>query len=287
MPEGTAVAAHHPRQAKWAKKVLLYAVALAVLVVIIVPLSFSVLGGFRDNAQLVSDPVGLPDPWVFENYSSLLTSGPFWGQLWNSILIAMLTTAFTLPAASLAAFMLARYEFPGRELVYAFFVLGLLFPVAMAIIPLFVTLRDVGLTNTALGVAFPQAAFGLPISIVIMRPFFQAIPGELQDAATVDGCSPFRFYWRVMLPLSRPVLSTVAILAIVGSWKAFFLPLLILSDPDKHTLPIGVNNVSTQFSTDFSLVLAYTTLAMLPALIFYAIAERQIITGLTKGAIRG
>lgn len=285
MPDA-ALAVSYPRQIRWAKNVALYAVALVVLVIVLVPLSFSVLGGFRDNSQLVLNPVGLPEPWVFENYTTLLSSGQFWGQVWNSTLIALLATALTLPAASLAAFLLARYSFPGRELIYAFFTLGLLFPVAMAILPLFVTLRDVGLLNTALGVAMPQAAFGLPISIVIMRPFFGSIPRELQDAATVDGCSPFRFYWNVMLPLSRPILSTVAILAIVGSWNAFFLPLLILADRAKHTLPIGVNNVSTQHSTDFSLVLAYTTLAMLPALLFYAIAERQIIGGLTKGALK-
>jgi raffinose/stachyose/melibiose transport system permease protein len=255
--------------------------------IIVIPLSFAVLGGFRDNAQLVTDPVGLPNPWVLDNYASLLTSGRFWGQLWNSTLIAMMTTALALPAASLAAFLIARYRFPGKELIYSFFTLGLLFPVAMAILPLFVTLRDIRLLNTALGVALPQAAFGLPIAIVIMRPFFQAIPRELQDAATVDGCSPLRIYWKVMLPLSRPVLSTVAILTIVSSWKAFFLPLLVLTDAGKHTLPIGVNNVSTQFTTDFALVLAYTSLAMLPALVFYAIAERQIISGLTAGAVRG
>jgi raffinose/stachyose/melibiose transport system permease protein len=135
-------------------------------------------------------------------------------------------------------------------------------------------------------VILPQVAFGLPLSIIIMRPFFEAIPRELQEASEVDGCSPFRFYWSVMLPLSRPVLSTLAILAVVGSWNAFFLPLLILIDDPTHTLPIGVNNVSTQYSTDFALVLAYTTLAMLPALVFYAIAERQIISGLTAGAVK-
>ena len=119
-----------------------------------------------------------------------------------------------------------------------------------------------------------------------MRPFFSAIPGELQDAAAVDGASPFRIYWSLMLPLSRPVLSTVTILAIVGSWKAFFLPLLVLIDDAQHTLPIGVNNISNQYSTDFAIVLAYTSLAMIPALIFYAIAERQIISGLTAGAVK-
>ncbi len=119
-----------------------------------------------------------------------------------------------------------------------------------------------------------------------MRPFFRAIPGELHDAAMIDGCGPFRFYFSVLLPLSRPVLSTIAIMSIVGSWNAFLLPLLVLIDPAQHTLPIGVNNISTQFATDYATVLAYTTLSMLPALFFYAVAERQIIGGLTSGAVK-
>ena len=176
-----------------------------------------------------------------------------------------------LPAASLAAFVIARYPFKGRELVYGLFTLGLLFPVAVAILPLFIMLRQVGLLSNPLGVALPQAAFGLPISIIVMRPFFRAIPTELQDAASIDGCGPFRFYWSVMLPLSRPVLSTIAVITIVGSWNAFFLPLLVLIDPNQHTLPIGVNNISTQYSTDYARVLAYTTLSMVPALLFYAV----------------
>jgi len=235
---------------------------------------------------LVQDPVGFPNPWTGSNYTSILQSGEFWRQVGNSTVIALLTAAMVLPAASMAAFVIARYSFRGRELLYGLFTLGLLFPVAVAILPLFIVLRQVGLLSNPLGVALPQAAFGLPIAIIIMRPFFRAIPKELQDAASIDGCTPLRFYWSVMLPLSRPVLSTIAVITIVGSWNAFFLPLLVLIDPDKATLPIGVNNVSTQYSTDFALVLAYTTLAMVPALIFYAIAERQIIGGLTAGAVK-
>ena len=122
----------------------------------------------------------------------------------------------------------------------------------MAILPLFIVLRQIGLLNNPLGVALPQAAFGLPISIVIMRPFFRAIPQELQDAAAIDGCGPFRFYWSIMLPLSRPVLSTIAVITIVSSWNAFLLPLLVLAPiPTQHTLPIGVNNISSQYSTDY------------------------------------
>ena len=274
------------RLRKWVGHGALYLVAFFVLCAIIIPLTFSVLGGFRTNQQLVQDPVGFPNPWTGSNYTSILQSGDFWRQVFNSTVIALLTAAMVLPAASMAAFVIARYSFRGRELFYGLFTLGLLFPVAVAILPLFIVLRQVGLLSNPLGVALPQAAFGLPIAIIIMRPFFRAIPQELQDAAAIDGCTPLRFYWSVMLPLSRPVLSTIAVITIVGSWNAFFLPLLVLIDPDKATLPIGVNNVSTQYSTDFALVLAYTTLAMVPALIFYAIAERQIIGGLTAGAVK-
>ncbi len=264
----------------------LYLVALLVLAVIIIPLTFSILGGFRTNLQLVEDPVGLPNPWVGENYTAILTSGAFWRQVRNSSVIALLTVLLVLPAASLAAFVIARYVFKGRELVYGLFTLGLLFPVAVAILPLFIMLRQIGLLSNPLGVALPQAAFGLPIAIIVMRPFFRAIPNELQDAAAIDGCGPFRLYWSIMLPLSRPVLSTIAVIALVGSWNAFFLPLLVLVDPSQHTLPIGVNNISAQYSTDYARVLAYTSLAMIPALLFYAIAERQIIGGLTAGAVK-
>lgn len=275
-----------PGRRRRLSRVLLYVVAIGVMLVVLVPLAFAILGGFRSNAQLVSDPVGLPDPWVVGNYGSLLQTGSFWRQVFNSTLIAVATTLFVLPAASLASFVIARYSFRGREIMYGVFVLGLLFPVAVAILPLFVTLRQLDLLSNPFGVALPQAAFGLPVAIVVMRPFFRAIPDSLEDAALIDGCGPLRFYWYVMLPLSRPVLSTVAIITIVGSWNAFLLPLLVLIDPSQHTLPIGVNNVSTQYSTDYATVLAFTTLSMLPALIFYAIAERQIISGLTAGAVK-
>lgn len=282
----TALVASPPRRRFYRDGLVLYVVAVFVLGVIILPLTFSVLGGFRNNQQLVEAPVGLPNPWVFENYTDTLGSADFWRQVWNSTFIALLTAAIVLPTASMTAFVLSRYRFRGRELVYGLFVLGLMFPVANAILPLFITLRQVNLLSNPLGIALPQAAFGLPLAIVIMRPFIRAIPQEVQDAAALDGCTPLRFYLTIVVPLSRPVLSTVAVITIVASWNAFLLPLLVLVDPEQHTLPIGVNNISTQYSTDYARVLAYTTLSMIPALAFYAIAERQIVGGLTAGAVR-
>lgn len=267
-------------------RALLYLVAVVVLAIILIPLTYAVLGGFRTSSQLATDPVGLPNPWVFTNYLNQLLDPAFWGQLWNSFLIAVITNLLVLPAASLASYVIARYQFRGKELIYTFFTLGLLFPIAVAVIPLFIALRQVNLLNNPFGVAFPQAAFMLPIAVVIFRPFFQSIPRDLFEAAALDGCGPFRLYWSIMLPLSRNALATIAILTVVASWNAFILPLLILTDPAQWTLTIGVNNVSAQFSTDYAVVLAYTTLAMIPALIFYFVLQRHIVSGLTAGAVK-
>jgi raffinose/stachyose/melibiose transport system permease protein len=286
MTTATAPTSNSPRKYDFGRG-LLYVIAALVLLVIVVPLSFSIIGGFRSNAQLAADPVALPNPWIFTNYQTALTDPDFYQWVKNSVLIALITTALVLPAASLAAFVIARYRFRGREFFFALFTLGLLFPVAVAILPLFITLRQTGLLNSPLGIALPQAAFGLPLSIVILRPFFRSIPRDLEDAAAIDGCGPLRFYWSVMLPLSRPILSTIAVLTVVGSWNAFLLPLLVLIQPDQWTLPLGINNISAQYVTDTAMILAYTTLAMIPALAFYFIAQRQIVSGLTAGGVKG
>jgi raffinose/stachyose/melibiose transport system permease protein len=254
---------------------------------IVIPVLYAVLGGFKDDYQLSASPMALPDPWVTSNYTDILGSDSFWLQLRNSVIIAVITTAIVLLFASLAAFVFARRSFPGREVVFTLFTLGLLFPSAVAILPLFVLVRTLGLLDNPLGIALPQAAFALPLTIIILRPFFRSIPLELEDAALIDGCGAFGFFWRVLLPLSRPVLATVAVLTIVSSWNQFLLPLVILSDQANWTLPLGVTNFSTQYSSDTARILAYTTLSLIPALAFYLVAERQLVGGLTAGAVKG
>ncbi len=266
---------------------LRYAALLLVAAVIIVPVAFAVLGGFKDAPQLASNPMGLPDPWVVSNYTDALSSPSFWRQLLNSTVVAAISTIVVVLFAALAAFVFARRAFPGRELIYTLFTLGLLFPSAVAVLPLFVLVRDMGLLDNPLGLALPEAAFGLPLTIVILRPFFKSIPQELEDAAAIDGCGPLGFFWHILLPLSRPILGTVAVLAIVASWNQFLLPLLMISTEANWTLPLGVTNFSTQYTTDTARILAYTTLALVPALIFYVFAERQLVGGLTSGSVKG
>jgi raffinose/stachyose/melibiose transport system permease protein len=262
-------------------------VLLAVASVIVVPVLFAVLGGFRNAPQLAADPVGLPNPWIWTNYSDSLTDPSFWVQLRNSVVVAGLSTAIVVGFAALAAFVLARRQFPGREVVYTLFTLGLLFPLTIAILPLVILVRDLGLQDSLLGLALPQAAFGLPLTIIILRPFFRNIPKELEDAAAIDGCGQFGFFVRILLPLSRPALVTVAVLAIVSSWNQFLLPLVMLSSDSNWTLPLGLTNFSTQYTTDTARILAYTSLALIPALAFYVVAERQIVGGLSAGSVKG
>jgi len=263
-----------------------YVVALALAAVVIVPIAYVVISGFRTNGQLASKPVGLPHPWVSHNYTKVIASADFWRMVGNSIIIAAVATVLVVGVSALAAYPLARFRFRGREVIYTFFTFGLLFPIAVAALPLYLLLRQLHLDETLLGVALPEAAFGIPITVIILRPFMRAVPAELEDAAAIDGCTSFGFFWRVLLPLTRPALITVTILSVITSWNNFILPLLVLTEPHHWTLPLGAANYSTEHATDTAGVLAFTTLSIVPALVFFLFAERRIVGGLS-GAVKG
>jgi raffinose/stachyose/melibiose transport system permease protein len=265
---------------------LVYFVALLAVAVTLGPVLYAVLGGFRTNAQLAASPAGLPDPWVLDNYRKVLGSENFWRYALNSTVIAVITTVVTVVLGLMAAYPLARYRFRWREPLYTVFVLGLLFPTTVAIIPLFVIItRQLQLGNTWWGVALPQAAFALPTTIIILRPLLMAIPAELEEAAVIDGAGRVQFFWRIVVPLSGPGVVTVGVLAFVTSWNAYLLPLLLLQEETK-TLPLGVADFSTQYSSDTAGVFAFTSLAMVPALVFFLAMQRRIVSGL-QGAVKG
>ncbi|PZR52204.1 carbohydrate ABC transporter permease [Xylanimonas oleitrophica] len=250
------------------------------------PVLYGVLGGFRTNAQIAADPAGLPGPWVFSNYANVLQNPSFWQYFLNSTIIAVLTTAVVVVFGIMAAYPLARYQFKGREALFLVFVIGLLFPATVAIVPLFILItQNFGMGNTWWGVALPQAAFALPMTVVILRPFLMALPKELEEASMLDGTSRIGFFWRILLPLSGPGMVTVGVLAFVGSWNAYLLPLLLLRG-DMKTLPLGVADFSSEHSADTAGVFAFTTLAMIPALVFFLAMQKRIVNGL-QGAVKG
>jgi raffinose/stachyose/melibiose transport system permease protein len=265
----------------------LYIAAFLTTAFVATPILFALLGGFKDNQQLRENALGLPNPWNAGNYTDILASDSFWRQVFNSVFIALVTTFIVVAAAAMVAFVFARYSFRGREVLFMLFAAGMMFPFAVAVLPLFIILRTMGLLNSPLGVILPQAAFGLPLTIIILRSFFRAIPGEVEEAAVIDGASPWRFFTTILLPMARPVLATVSVLALVGSWNSYLLPLVVLQQAQWWTLPIGVTQFSGQYASDTARVLAFVMLAMLPALIFYAFAERHLVSGLTAGSSKG
>ena len=278
---------HSPTAGGPLRSLSLHAVVVITALFVGIPLLYGVLGGFKTTRQLSSNPLGLPDPWVPENYTSVLGSASFWRMLWNSTYIAVATTLVVVAVSALAAYVFARFAFRGREALFTMFAAGLMFPFAVAILPLFVLLRMFGLLDNPLGVILPQAAFGMPMTIIILRGFFRAIPGEIEEAAILDGCTPFGFFWRILLPMAKPAVATVSVLAVVNSWNQFMLPLVVFSDDSLFTIPLGVQQFQGQYATDISRVMAYIVVAMLPALGFYAVAERQLVSGLTAGAVKG
>jgi raffinose/stachyose/melibiose transport system permease protein len=270
-----------------ARTLPLHLVLVAVGAVMVVPLVYAVLSGFKSTDELSSNPFGLPERWLTSNYTDILRGSDFWRLVGSSTLIAIATTVLLVAVSALAAFSFARFAFRGREALFTLFTMGLMFPFAVAVLPLFLLLRSLGLLDNPLGVILPQAAFGLPMTIIILRAFFREIPGELEEAATLDGCSSFGFFWRVLLPMARPALGTVSVLAVVTSWNNFMLPLLVFTDDTWWTLPVGVQQYQGQYATEYARVFAYLVLAMVPALAFYSVAERQLVGGLTAGATKG
>jgi raffinose/stachyose/melibiose transport system permease protein len=260
-------------------------VAFATLVVLAVTV-LTPINGFKALGELQTHPFALPRVWMWSNYWDILTSLRYWQVLGNSLLIAALTVFLTLVVSSMAAFTFAHLRFFGDRFLLSYMMLGLLFPVATAILPLFIKIRDLGLLDSYWGIVLPQVAFSLAMSILLLRVAFKQLPVELLDAAMMDGCGYFRYFFFITLPLSGPVLSTVAIISFVGSWNSYLLPLVVLNSESRYPWTLGLMAYQGQYTTSWQLVLAFITLTILPAILIFLLAQRYIVAGLTAGAVK-
>jgi raffinose/stachyose/melibiose transport system permease protein len=258
-----------------------------VVLFVMVPLLATALGGFKSLGELRVNPFGLPREWEWENYAGILGSRRYWQLLGNSTIIATLTVALTLIVASMAAFVFAHVKFFGSAMLLNYLTMGLLFPAATAILPLFIKVRDLGLLDTYFGVVLPQVAFSLAMSILLLRRFFKDLPDELLEAALVDGCTYVKFFRYVTIPLSRPILATVATITFVHSWNAYLIPLVMLNSDALYPWPLGIMVYQGEYSTEWQLVLAFITLTILPTILLFLFAQKHIVAGLTAGAVKG
>jgi raffinose/stachyose/melibiose transport system permease protein len=285
----TAAAAHEPagRKPRGFGSIAIFAVLLVLAGIVLVPILATALNGFKELGDLQSNPFGLPRVWVWRNYWDILAGYRYWQVLGNSLLIALLTVALTLALSSMAAFTFAHLRFFGDRFLLNYLLLGLLFPAATAILPLFIKIRDLGLLNSYWGVVLPQVAFSLAMSVLLLRNAFKQLPDELLDAAMMDGCGYFGYFFYITLPLSGPTLSTVAVISFVASWNGFLVPLVVLNSESRYPWTLGLMAYQGQFSTSWQLVLAFITLTILPAILMFLFAQKYIVSGLTAGAVTG
>ena len=267
----------------WGQRISLLIVALF----IIVPMFATAVGGFKEVGEMRTNPFGLPNSWDPHKFVEIINGPTLFPSMWNSLVVALGTVVLTIILSSMAAFTFAHIRFFGRKMLMSFMLLGLLFPAATAVLPLFLKLRDLGLLDTHLGIILAQTAFSLSFSVLLFHNFFSELPKELIEAARMDNCSYTKIYFHITLPLSLPIIATVGVFAFVASWNNFLLPLISLNTPEKYSWPLGIMQFRGEYGTDWSRILAYLTLTILPAIVFFLAAQRYIISGLTGGAVKG
>ncbi len=276
-----------PPIGRWLTRLAQYVVLIAFAAIILGPIMTAVLGGLKTTGELFAEPFGLPAVPRWDNYSGIVSSELFWRQLLNSAIIVFGAVSGTVASSALLAFVFSRLVFPGREIIFNYFTLGLLFPVTIAFLPVFIQVRQMGLIDSYFGIILPLVAFGIPGSTLILRGFFRAIPSELEDASYIDGCGTLGFFWYVLLPLARPALGAIVVLQTIVAWNEYFLPLLILTDDAKWPLTLGIMQFQGQYGTDWGRVMAFVSLLIIPAVLFYILTQRYIVTGLTGGELKG
>lgn len=269
-----------PRAGRW----------LALLVTsafVLTPMIATFLGGFKTNGELRVNPFGLPQEWHSEFYSAIVADPTFWRYMGNSLIISTSTVVLTLIVGAAAAYVFAQIKFFGARFLQSYLLLGLVFPFATAILPLFIKVRDLSLLDSLWAVILPQTAFGLALSIMLFKTFFEQLPKELFEAAYVEGCGYIRFFWQFTLPLSTPILATVGVFAFVSSWNNFLLPLVVLNSRELFTWPLGMMQFRGDYMVEWNRTLAFIALTIVPSIAFFFAAQKYIVAGLTGGAVKG
>lgn len=255
-------------------------------VVMLAPIVIMLFAAFKTNAQIFQSPFGLPDFSNFANITKIWSQTNFLRYLLNSVIVTGASIVVILTLGTMAAYAVGRYKFRGSSFVLMFFLAGLTLPLKLAIIPLFILMRDLGILNTQLSLIVIYVAMGLPTTVFIMTGFIATLPNELEDAARMDGASEPRIMWSIMLPLVRPAMVIAGIQNVVPIWNDFFFPLIFIQKDNLKTLPQGLTTFMGEYTTDWGVLFAGLLLSSAPVIIVYIILSRQFINGMTAGAVK-
>jgi raffinose/stachyose/melibiose transport system permease protein len=268
-------------------RVAIYLFLIALAAVFLYPVVLMVLSAFKSTPEMFRNPFGLPDSWSLATFAEVWRRASFGTYLRNSLLITGASAVLLLVCAAPAAYALARYRFRLRALLFLFFLAGIMVPIRLGILPLYILMRELNLLDNPLSLVLTYSASGMPMAVFLLSTFFRNLPRELEDAGRIDGASETQIFWRIMLPLVRPGLATVVIVNVVPWWNDFFFPLLFIQSDTWKTIPLGMQIFFGQHMTNWSLVFSGMVLASLPLLIIYLLMSRQFIAGLTAGAVKG
>jgi multiple sugar transport system permease protein len=265
---------------------ILTAIGLALALLWLVPLAWALDTAIKPEDQTTTIPLRwIPETFTLDAFRSVLDAGDVPRWLLNSLVVAIGVTVLTLALASMAAYGFSRLIFPGQRWLFVLVLAGIMVPPQALIVPLFAEMQALGLVDTYWGMILPQLA--APIMVFILKKFFDGLPREYEQAAELDGASRFRIFWSIVLPMSRPVLATVAVFTFVTAWNNFLWPFIAVSDPDLMTVPVGLANVQSSYGLRYAQIMASALLGGLPLIVLYAFLQRHVIRGVGNAGIRG
>lgn len=275
------------RAARFGWELVVYAVLLLFALFAIFPVLIVWFSALKTSQEISQDPFALPSVLRWENLLKAWTVGRFSRYIGNTVLYSVCIVGGVCFVSCLAGYALARLRFPGREAIFVAFLLGLMVPFQSTMIPLYYLLRDLGMLGTYWAMILPSTALGLPFGIFLMRAFFRGLPGELSNAARIDGCNEWGVFWRVMLPLAAPGLTTLAVFQFMWTWNAFLLPLVLVQREELRPVALGIMFFIGRYTQDRGMIAAGVTITSLPIILLYLLLQRQFIRGITAGALRG
>lgn len=253
------------------------------------PFLWMIITSFKSDQEIFFSPWSWPAAPQWDNFARAWTDASIGRYFLNSLIVVAGSLTLTLLLSAMAAYVLARFPFPGNRLIYYTFLVGLMFPVFLALVPLFFVVRDLHLLGTYQGLILVYTAYSLPFTVFFLHGFFRTLPNEVAEAAIIDGASPYRVFFEIMLPLAQPGLIAVGIFNFLGQWNQFILPLVLMPDPNRYVLSQGLAFLAIQrgYESDWSALFAGLTITMAPTLVVYIIFQRRVQQGLTVGALKG
>jgi len=266
---------------------LIQVVLFGYAALVVYPLLIMVASSLKTTGEIFANPLSLiPQSIRLSNYADAWNQANFGTYFRNSIFVGVVSVLLILFFGSMAAYVLARFSFPGNRVIYLLFLAGFMIPVRLAIVPLFIMMRDLRLLDTLWSLILVYIASGMPFTIFLLVNFFRHIPRDLEDAAVLDGAGPFQVYYQIMLPLVRPALATVGLFHFLNVWNDFFFPLIFIRSENLRTVPLGVSTFFGEYTNDWALLFAALSISIVPVIIVYLLASKQFIAGLTSGAIK-